>query len=102
MHPKLTFGGVGSATDADISAPNAISPDDGGRPMASVFLSYDHDDEKRARPIVSAVEEAGHLVWWDQRMHGGSEYNTEIETAVERADAVVVLWSKTSVRSPWV
>lgn len=70
--------------------------------MASVFLSYDHEDAARAAPIASALEKAGHSVWWDRHIHGGAEYQTEIENAVERADAVVVLWSGKSIKSAWV
>lgn len=70
--------------------------------MATVFLSYDHDDVERAAPIAAALEKAGHSVWWDRHIHGGAAYNDEIETAVEEANAVVVLWSKRSVRSTWV
>jgi TolB-like protein len=48
------------------------------------------------------LEKAGHSVWWDQHISGGAQYNAEIETAVERADAVIVLWSKRSIKSAWV
>lgn len=70
--------------------------------MASVFLSYDHEDVAQAASIAAALEDAGHSVWWDRQIHGGAEYNDAIETAVERADAVVVLWSERSVKSAWV
>ena len=70
--------------------------------MASVFLSYDHEDSALAAPIAAALENAGHSVWWDRQIHGGAEYNSEIESAVERADAVVVLWTERSVKSAWV
>ena len=70
--------------------------------MARVFLSYDHDDRGRAAPIATALEKAGHSVWWDERIAPGAEYNSEIEGAVERADAVIVLWSERSIRSAWV
>jgi tetratricopeptide (TPR) repeat protein len=70
--------------------------------MASVFLSYDHEDAALAAPIASALEKAGHSIWWDRQIHGGAEYNTAIEGAVERADVVVVLWSERSVKSAWV
>ncbi|HET9459789.1 MAG TPA: TIR domain-containing protein [Sphingomicrobium sp.] len=70
--------------------------------MASVFLSYDHDDVARAAPIASALEKAGHSVWWDRQIHGGAEYQSEIESAVQHADAVVVLWSGKSIKSAWV
>ena len=70
--------------------------------MANVFLSYDHEDVGRAAPIASALEKAGHPPWWDRHIHGGAEYNDEIEAAVLKAEAVVVLWSERSVRSAWV
>ncbi len=70
--------------------------------MASVFLSYDHEDVTRAAPIASALEKAGHSVWWDRQIHGGAEYQTEIESAVQDADVVVVLWSGRSIKSAWV
>jgi tetratricopeptide (TPR) repeat protein len=70
--------------------------------MASVFLSYDHEDAGRATPIAEALEKAGHSVWWDRQIHGGAEYNKAIESAVEQSDAVVVLWSERSVKSAWV
>ena len=70
--------------------------------MASVFLSYDHEDVARAAPLASALEKAGHSVWWDRQIHGGAEYQIEIESAVQQADAVVVLWSGRSIKSAWV
>ena len=70
--------------------------------MASVFLSYDRDDTAKARPIAVALEKAGHSVWWDRHIKGGAQYSKEIETALEAADAVVVLWSTNSVESAWV
>src|SRR5215208_2181787 len=73
-----------------------------GRRMASVFLSYDHEDASRAAPIAAALENAGHSVWWDRHIRGGAEYNNEIEGAVAAADVVVVLWTERSVRSAWV
>ena len=31
--------------------------------MASVFLSYDREDIRTARPIAKALAKAGHAVW---------------------------------------
>jgi tetratricopeptide (TPR) repeat protein len=70
--------------------------------LAKVFLSYDHEDQRRAASVATALEKAGHSVWWDQHIEGGAEYNNAIEIAVEDADVVVVLWSERSVRSAWV
>jgi tetratricopeptide (TPR) repeat protein len=70
--------------------------------MASVFLSYDRRDTKRAKPIASALEKAGHTVWWDLHVRGGAQFAKVIEEALRQAQAVVVLWSANSVESAWV
>lgn len=70
--------------------------------MASIFLSYDRDDGAKARPIAAAFEKTGHSVWWDKHIGGGTEYAKEIEQALSSADIVVVLWSSSSIDSPWV
>jgi tetratricopeptide (TPR) repeat protein len=70
--------------------------------MASVFLSYDHEDAALAKPLVQALEKAGHTVWFDRQIHGGAQYSRKIEQALDEADAVVVLWSPRSLESAWV
>jgi tetratricopeptide (TPR) repeat protein len=70
--------------------------------MARIFLSYVHDDQQRARLISAALERAGHSVWWDRQIKGGSQFSAEIETALADAERVVVLWSQRSVKSAWV
>src|SRR5215468_4172902 len=70
--------------------------------MANVFLSYDRDDEARARPVAALLERAGHSVWWDRQIKGGGEFGAEIEAALNAADKVVVLWSERAVKSAWV
>lgn len=70
--------------------------------MASVFLSYDRDDRRRASAVAAALVDAGHQVWWDQQISGGSEYSRDIERALAQADVVIVLWSARSIESAWV
>jgi tetratricopeptide (TPR) repeat protein len=70
--------------------------------MSRVFLSYSRQDQSRAKAIATALERHGHEVWWDRHLEGGSRYANEIEGELKRADAVVVLWSRASVQSPWV
>lgn len=70
--------------------------------MAKVFLSYARADSGKARLLALALEKAGHSVWWDSHVRGGAQFSKVIEEALEVADAVVVLWSKKSVESPWV
>ncbi len=68
----------------------------------SVFLSYARADQKRARAVIAVFEQAGIEVWWDGLLEGGESFLPTTEAALESADAVVVLWSKTSVDSHWV
>ncbi len=70
--------------------------------MAGVFLSYDREDLPRARSLALALAKAGHSVWWDRHIKGGAQYSNEIEQALKRAEAVVVLWSRNSIDSAWV
>lgn len=70
--------------------------------MHSVFLSYAREDRERAKIVAAAFEDAGVSIWWDRRIEAGSEYSKEIEQALKGAEAVVVLWSRSSVDSPWV
>ncbi|HEV2044935.1 MAG TPA: TIR domain-containing protein, partial [Sphingomicrobium sp.] len=41
-------------------------------------------------------------VWWDAMIEGGASFAKSIRGALDAADAVIVLWSKTSVESDWV
>ncbi len=68
----------------------------------SVFVSYSRADQKRAMPVIGALEQAGFRVWWDGLLEGGDNFLPTTDAALEAADAVVVLWSKVSVDSHWV
>jgi tetratricopeptide (TPR) repeat protein len=70
--------------------------------MASVFLSYAREDAAKAKTLAEALEKAGHDVWWDRHIRSGSEFSGEIQTALNSAQVVLVLWSRASVGSEWV
>jgi len=70
--------------------------------VARIFLSYAREDVDSARQLAEAVGRAGHDVWWDRHIHGGSRFTTEIDRALKDADVVVVLWTDASVESAWV
>jgi len=70
--------------------------------VARVFLSYARADVDSARRLAELVAGAGHEVWWDTELHGGSRFSAEIDKALRNAEAVVVLWSSSSVESAWV
>lgn len=71
-------------------------------PPLTIFVSYARDDLARARPVIDALTAEGLKVWWDGLLAGGDAYAHTTETALETADAVVVLWSARSVQSHWV
>ena len=68
----------------------------------TIFLSYAHADAKRAQQLASALSARGYTVWWDNLIEGGAQFAKSIREALEAADAVVVLWSKSSIESDWV
>jgi adenylate cyclase len=70
--------------------------------VARVFLSYARADVDCAKALAEHIGRAGHDVWWDRELHGGSRFTTEIENALHEAEAVVVLWSQASLQSAWV
>ena len=74
----------------------------GGVGQSTVFFSYSREDQPQAVPIIRQLEAAGFVVWWDGLLEGGERFSRATEDALNRAKAVVVLWSKVSVQSHWV
>ena len=70
--------------------------------MAKVFLSYAREDVDIARQLAEWIGRAGHEVWWDRHIHGGTRFTSEIDRALKDAEAIVVIWSEASVDSAWV
>lgn len=79
--------------------PSALA-DEGRR--ATLFLSYARADRPLADRLAAALEQAGFDIWWDALIEGGSAFTKKIGEALARADAVLVLWSRTSIESDWV
>jgi len=70
--------------------------------VSRVFLSYAREDVDAAKQLADAISHAGHEVWWDRHIQGGSRFSNEIDRALKDAEVVVVLWSEASVQSAWV
>jgi adenylate cyclase len=67
-----------------------------------IFLSYNREDQARAKQFAEAFEAQGFKVWWDVGPRTGEAYDEVTETALRTAKADVVLWSRKSVQSRWV
>jgi adenylate cyclase len=70
--------------------------------VARIFLSYAREDVDSAKRLADAIGRAGHEVWWDRHLHGGSRFTNEIDRALKDAEVVVVIWTEASVKSAWV
>jgi TolB-like protein len=73
-----------------------------GRKLADVFLSYARGDRALAERLAHAIADSGLSVWWDRHIKGGAEFSRDIETELDAAAKIVVLWSKEAVVSRWV
>ena len=70
--------------------------------MADIFLSYAKEDREPARRIAKVLESCGWSVFWDRKIAAGDNWREVVQSELDGAGAVVVLWSETSVESTWV
>ena len=55
-----------------------------------------------AAALASDLERLNIRAWWDFDLYAGQDFHDAILTALDAAKAVIVIWSETAVRSPWV
>jgi hypothetical protein len=67
-----------------------------------VFLSYAREDKATAEKILHALEARRFPVFFDQYMPSGVEWERALKAQLQRAYAVVVLWSSHAAASEWV
>lgn len=70
--------------------------------MSDIFISYAREDAAEAERLAAALTAAGHACWWDRDLVSGARYLAETEARLQAAKAVVVIWSKESIKSHWV
>jgi hypothetical protein len=73
--------------------------------MSDIFVSHKSRDADRLRPLVEVLREQGWDVWWSQDdIQTGADWSETIESALEQARCVVVVWSEESVSgdTDWV
>jgi hypothetical protein len=64
--------------------------------MSHVMVSYKRQDEPRVAVLVRALRASGLEVWWDQGLAAGETWREQIQTAIDEAGCVVVVWSEGS------
>lgn len=70
--------------------------------MADVFISYKKEDRALAELVAGAFEAYKLETWFDSSLAGGQAFRSAIGEELRKAKAVIVIWSKRSVRSDWV
>ncbi|NOX95503.1 MAG: toll/interleukin-1 receptor domain-containing protein, partial [Alphaproteobacteria bacterium] len=67
--------------------------------MADIFISHARTDRDTVQKLASALEADNFSIWWDQRLESGAEFSADIERELNAAKAVIVCWSKDSIKS---
>lgn len=68
-----------------------------------VFISYGREDSAMMQQVDLALRNAGLTTWTDHGIHPGSpSWKVDIETAIQDAGCIVVLFSPDSAESRWV
>lgn len=70
--------------------------------MADIFISYSSEDKTIVKHIASLLEAKGWSVWWDRQIPIGQKYDTVIDTELQKAGCVIVIWTQRSISSEWV
>lgn len=69
------------------------------KPSSRVFLSHASADRRLADAIARALEGASYTVWSDKLVPVGANWDTAVEEALERSDAVVLVISPAFLQS---
>jgi hypothetical protein len=102
LDPAPTVLGRVGALSRRIHGPRTASGEAWPAATPDIFLSYNREDQAKARRFAEAFSAEGFDVWWDVALRSGEAYDEVTEAALRGAKAVVVLWSKRSVASRWV
>lgn len=71
-------------------------------PDGFTFVAYARDDAIIAAELVETLRGHGVPVVWDRNLRGGERFRKRIGELIERAGAVLVIWSPASVGSDFV
>lgn len=70
--------------------------------MSDIFISYGREDESYARELAGALTRFGWSVWYDRALFPSEEFDERIERELDASRCVIVIWSRTSIKSKWV
>ena len=70
--------------------------------MADIFLSYSRKEKAKAVKFLKFLEGNGWDIWWDNKILPGKRWDKVIDTQLENAKCVIVLWTKKAYASDHV
>ncbi len=86
----------------DLHPENSPSPHSTRVSMADIFISYSSEDKTIVQRLAALLEARGWSVWWDRQIPIGRKYDEVIETELQQAGCVLVIWTQRSIASEWV
>jgi len=70
--------------------------------VADIFISYATADRPRAKLVADLLASCGWSVFWDAHIKAAADWREVLQSELDRAGAVVTLWSEGSIASDWV
>lgn len=70
--------------------------------MADIFISYSKRDPQLTINLAKDLEARGYTTWWDTSLLPGDEFPEKIRQELNKAKAVIVIWTPASIASSWV
>lgn len=70
--------------------------------MSKIFLSYSSKDEDKVEVIARKLGAKGKTAFYSREIPLGADWAERLEAELEEASAMIVLWSRNSVKSFWV
>lgn len=67
-----------------------------------IFVSHSHQDDAVSQRIVTALQQAGFAVWYDEQYAGPGYLAPIVEKELQRADTFIVVLSPAALASNWV
>lgn len=64
-----------------------------------LFVSYSHKDTAAVYPILDALYDRKYRIWYDESCENGNDFRDELRHRIEKAEAVLLFVSKSSMTS---